>query len=227
MRGPLVATAAVCLALPLAGCLSFGGKSASFRTSGSGGLEVGSSATEQTGPASPASDGGLAAMGQLRLSDRFYVASLLGQVYATDPATNGILKTLVTLQIPLLGGACDPYQNDCASSSQTQTGMIPTMNPARGSLITRACDNLNADDASVKRAVAALDGGPFTTDHAPDVDAAAAVFAAFHPQIEAPAAVASGLASVAAAAAGKGYAALDQWRFLLLTVCLAPDWQAP
>lgn len=182
------------------------------------------------GPSAGSAQGGgevSSADAQIRLADRNFVSSTLGQIYGVTPANTATLNGLVTTQIGLFGGPCDYYDGDCQMRSESQTGVIPTMNAARGALQTRACDELNSVDANVTYAVGALDLGQYSASSIPGADGLVAAYQAFHPGAVPGAQATASLQTVLTAAQANRYAPIDQWRFVLLTLCLAPDWQAP
>ena len=165
---------------------------------------------------------------QIRLTDQHYVASTLANIYGLDQNSNPILMNLIVNQPVLFGGPCDTYLGDCTDLSLTQLGPVPGMNSARGALLTRACDLINSVDTNVTTAVNNLGtSGTYNSGTAPTAAGLSAAYLAFHPGRTVGQPAVDALQTVVAAAVANNYGPIEQWRFSLLTLCLAPDWQAP
>ena len=178
---------------------------------------------------------------QIRLGDQHFVSTKLASIYGLDSNNDSVLVNLVNNQNVLFGGPCDLYLGDCANAGNTQLGVVPGMNAARGALTTRSCDMINSQDTNVTNAIANL-GSSFSGTAAPTTAGIIAAYQAFHPGRTPGAAAVQTLQSVSDEAARQ-----STWRVRAMEICashplscarlasslsarrstVAPDWQAP
>jgi hypothetical protein len=178
-----------------------------------------------------------------RLMTRNVLATTLEDVFG--PAATAITATMVSpiSNDFLMGGPCDNNDVDCPDDIQedTQAPMLPATVAGRESMVTRTCDLIVSTDAAIRYAAAqARDeslsqnfSDPTDADTtAPTTNDLQAAYELFYsgkvpdPTVISQLQTVSTQALVVAKAAGVT-PDLDAWRFTLLTLCLAPDWQIP
>lgn len=158
---------------------------------------------------------------RLRLGDRSYVSSVLTSVFgpsAEDPA-----QDLIDPNIAAFGGPCDPYASGCNGSS-SQASVIGVATSSREALRTRACERIVANDTAVNFAVS--QAGAMAANRPADGEIRRA-YDLFYPGKNPTHEGFLALENVVASAESQGLAPLESWRFLFLSLCLAPDWQVP
>lgn len=164
------------------------------------------------------------ALNRVKLGDKFYVASVLNQIFGPEAA--GIVEPLVRNNVTAFGGPCDQFGrmgvggNHCAGrSSASQASMIPTSMATREGFRMRACEAITQKDGAIIHAIALVSGA--APDKEPSSTDVAAAYELFFPGITASKSVRKALIEVVA----EGGAPLESWRLLYLTLCLSPDWQ--
>ncbi len=175
---------------------------------------------------------------RMRIGNRLYIASTLQDIFGASAMAPVTTLISAPANYEVLGGPCNGYSDigvinygtlsigsDCASNASAQVQAIPMVNSARGALITRACNLiLNADAAVLNAATLAL-GNSVTTATIPAMNAASIqkTYDLFYQGRPMSTAISADLLAVA----NFGTTALESWRFTLLTLCYAPDWQIP
>jgi hypothetical protein len=163
---------------------------------------------------------------RLRMLPREFVASTLESVYGPSaaPAVNGLIRA----RADQFGGPCDTNLGDCAQNSQSQLSLIPIGVSGRYGYLTRACDVISMSDNAILFAVRealGLPALPLASVPSPDAGAIQAAFDLFYQDRTPDAGVLGELAALVAQSVASGHSPLDQWRFLLLALCLSPGWQ--
>jgi hypothetical protein len=175
---------------------------------------------------------------RLRIGNRVYIASVLQDIFgssSTTPITN-LIST--PTYVDVLGGPCNAYSDigrvdygqitvgsDCASVASAQVQAIPVSTTARGALLTRTCDLILSQDAAVLNAASLALGTVVDVTSLPGMTSAsvAKTYDLFYLGRPIDATAATQLLAVA----NSGENSLESWRFTLLTLCYAPDWQIP
>jgi hypothetical protein len=162
------------------------------------------------------------AQNRVKLGDRFYVASVLSQVFG--PESDATVNALIRNNPVAFGGPCDQFGreggNGCAGRlSSSQVTILPGSMATREGLRMRACEAIVQKDAALVFALTQITKA--SPDKAPDDATIEGAYELFFPGAEAPDEVVAALGDVA----GQGDKALESWRLVLLTLCLSPDWQ--
>jgi hypothetical protein len=178
-----------------------------------------------------------------RIMPRNFLATSLNQVFG--PSINAVTAAMISPVANdfLLGGPCDNNGTDCPSvlTEDSQAPMIPATTSGRESVMTRTCDLIVDTDSAVRYAVAQVRNDSLTANFTEPTDADTippsaqdllGAYDLFYPgKTPDPSVVASlqavGQEAYAQAEQDGVTPALDEWRFTLLTLCIAPDWQAP
>jgi hypothetical protein len=175
---------------------------------------------------------------RLRIGNRLFIASFLQDIFGS--AANAPVTKLVTSSsyTDVLGAPCNAYSSigpidygqlsigsDCASVASAQVAEIPISTTARGALLTRACDAILSQDSAVLNAASLALGTSMTASTLPAMDASSVskAYGLFYAGRPLPTDVAADLLAVASA----GENSMESWRFTLLALCYAPDWQIP
>ncbi len=180
-----------------------------------------------SGPGVDASDA------QPRHGGRKFVASKLRDVFgatANDPVVR-----LVDNDAGNYGDPCDKYSRDfngnqnfgdCRDLGESQASSVGPATPTRQSLTIRACTKITQSDAAVINAVTLAVGSDATarTLTAGDIQS---LYDLFFTGRLAQTTTTTALKAIATSVEQKAYVSLDQWRFVLLTLCMSPDWQVP
>ena len=179
---------------------------------------------------------------RLRLVTRTWVGQKLTQIFGSSAST--AVNALVLAQNAAFGGPCDIYNGvfkgyegyfkqetvggDCPSMADTQDPMVPSPSSARAAFMIRTCDLIVSQDAAVYNAAGLAEGvtGLTSLSAAPTSTQINALYSLFYDQTPDPSEI-TALASVSAQATSLGYPAIESWRFVLQTLCNAPDWQVP
>ncbi|HEX4925992.1 MAG TPA: hypothetical protein VFV50_18005, partial [Bdellovibrionales bacterium] len=169
------------------------------------------------------------------VGNREFVTSQFNDIFTTEPLSadetrvRTIVSTLVTNQFVAFGGPCDRYDRACPGfvpglfgfdthGVRANASMIATPNVLRRGYIMRTCEEILAIDAAVTNALAAASLTASSNRDTSNIGLLADVFMPGRP----PSAQASAaLLSVAEAGAANGFSALDQWRFVMLSLCEA------
>jgi hypothetical protein len=175
---------------------------------------------------------------QFRMTNRQFIGSAFSQIFgssATSTVTNLILakENTGTLGDPCNGYSdmnYDPLQgtpmkpsSDCDTQASAAAAVMPTENSGREALHTRACDLILSQDSAVLYAAGLALGTTVTTATIPAMTSTsiASAHALFFQGKPLDSTVATDLQSIATG----GSSAVDGWRFVLLTLCYAPNWQ--
>jgi hypothetical protein len=173
---------------------------------------------------------------QIRLLDRVYAGSVLTGVFG--PGAQPAVSQFVTSSLSQFGGPCDMYAKDfnsptaplgdCAEISQSQLSLIPNPTSGRFALTIRACEKILSQDAPVYFSAAQALGVPSISSlgypSAADLSAAYQLFflgKSPTPEVQA------ALQKIVDQAKASSYGGIEAWRFVLLALCGAPDWQVP
>jgi hypothetical protein len=179
----------------------------------------------------------------LHVAGREYAAGALIDIFGDGPA-GSVANELVRRKVGEFAGPCDVYSTrsspidvfygwdsngEClGESSYSQQPLIGAMNASRQAYLIRACDRILQQDSAVLNAAALAQGlTSVASVSQPSAANAEAVYQMFFVGRTPPAEVVQGLLAVASTAQSKGLPAIEAWRFMLLTTCVAPDWQVP
>jgi hypothetical protein len=206
-------------------------------------------AAEGTGPApSPTPGSGVVletADTQLRAANRHYVKGVLDEVFGNHAEVTATTTNLILNERGLFGGPCEHYGNtfnstprevngplgNCKSFGDSQIPLMPGGVSGKFSLTIRACEKiLNYDATNNNRAVRSAASQVGVTDANLPYPTAANVTAAyglFYPGKSPSADATTALMGIVNAAQTANYGGLDAWRYMLLALCRAPDWQVP
>ncbi|MGZ6331442.1 MAG: hypothetical protein ACXWP5_02400 [Bdellovibrionota bacterium] len=168
-----------------------------------------------------------------RLGDRFYVESVLGDIFG--PAARPITFKLIVTPASSFGGPCDiqaqvrvgPNPNDLADPHSACPGgkfaatlpMIGTPNMVRQGYVTRACEQLVASAPAMDHALGLLFGTQPPSQ--PEEASLLRAFQLFNPERQLDRAALSALAGIAAGEKDLR----KRWTYILLGLCLDPQWQ--
>jgi hypothetical protein len=164
----------------------------------------------------------------LTLGNRTYLNSLYNDLFvattgatADDTKIAGLTSSLLGSQVVANGGPCLVYDSDC-NRAQIDTAPLaaasPTGNTMRMGYETRACEQILEIDKAVTNVLGKAGLSVSSSATAANVQT---LFQTFNPGKTAPDAVISALIDVSANARANGYATVDQWRFLVLPLCLS------
>lgn len=179
-----------------------------------------------------------------RIGDRKYVASILTEVFG--PTASLVIRRFVQQKLSLFSGPCDSNTNptrgifvcdagipglvsDVTDLNSSQIGLSST---GREGQRLRTCDELVYTDATVRYAISQATGIADLSylnsggNSVPSKLQLKAAYALFNPGRSLPASVVSNLETLATAAVQAGRP-LDPWRYSLLAICYAPEWQIP
>jgi hypothetical protein len=165
---------------------------------------------------------------RLRLAPRTFVATTLNDIFGTS--IEATTQDLIGSRVGQFGGPCDPaIPNDCQQGGDSLAPMVPVANSARAALSTRACDKIASSDAAVTfaGAQASTSGTTAITTRNPNQAEIAAMYDLFFPGRTPNQEILTNLAAIATDARNLNYSYIESWRFILLTLCLSPDWQIP
>ena len=175
---------------------------------------------------------------RLRAGNRYYVKTMLDEIFGS--ATAGVpTNELFLAENSLFGGPCDHYGTkldygapvgNCATPGDSQIPLIPGAVSGRYSLTIRACERILSSDTAVRYAAAQAMGvptSPLPTLAFPNSANVTGAYGLFYPGLTPSAQVVTDLQGVSQAAQAAGYNANDAWRYMLLSLCRAPDWQVP
>lgn len=177
----------------------------------------------------------------IRLGDRHMVASVLDQVFG--PTAKPIIDSLVRSSVSSFGGPCDPRgsvqpgSDSCfvlwPDSNDIQAVMVNSSDVRRESLRLKACRALVFDNTSFKYSIARVAGTVYANQVVsspvlliPTEQNIIDTYQLFFPGISPPIRVVGALGNLVSESALDPEKVSDPWRYLMLTVCYAPDWQA-
>ena len=180
----------------------------------------------------------------LRNTTRYYVANVLLGIFGGTPVdsnVNTLVNALILNQPGIFGGPCHNYSmapntapgdyinGDCGNvSANTQLSVMPADNSGREAARIRVCKQVLSLDPAVLNAAslvrsAKISSTTITTPTASDLQGAMNLFhpgtpsSAFSPN------EITKLSNLVSAASTP----VNQWRLVLLTLCISPDWQVP
>ncbi len=176
-------------------------------------------------------NGGTGLSASIRLGDRVFVSSFLRNIFG--PSSKDIVIENITKSVVNFGGPCDPrggkVPTACvqmqAPSIDTEAPILPVSDSPREGLRMKACRELVFNDATLYFAVSRVSETSSPTV-APTDDEIESAFELFFPGRFAPAAVLLSLKKLSVSAGKNPKTPEDPWRYLFLTLCYAPDWQA-
>jgi len=161
---------------------------------------------------------------RLRLLPREFVANTLDLTFG--PSATATVNNLIRAKSSQFGGPCEYYRGDCSAAGESQLPQVPVGTSGRYGYMTRACDQITLVDVGVLFAVRLAVQDPTllaVNVTPPDAAAIEATFQLFYQDRSSSSEVAAELAALIRDAAV--YGAFEQWRYLLLTLCLSPGWQ--
>lgn len=171
--------------------------------------------------------------GLLRHGGRKFVASRLRDIFGAT--SNTIVTSLIENDAGNFGDPCDKYSRDfngnqnfgdCRDLAESQASLVGPATAARESLVVRVCTKITQDNAAVTNAVTLAIGATAITRAVAAGDIQA-MYDLFYPGRLAASTTSAALKGIATEVEQKAYATIDQWRFILLTLCMSPDWQIP
>lgn len=170
---------------------------------------------------------------KLRLGDRLYVKTTLDDIFG--PGVSEITQRLIMTKTAQFGGPCDPAISDteCSSPVEAFAALVPIAITARESYRTRACEEISSQDSAILHAymqakMPQADSSSGVVPGWPGIADFQLAYDLFYPGRAMPSGVASALLEVTEAAKRlERTSPVEGWRYLLLTLCLAPDWQLP
>jgi len=163
---------------------------------------------------------------KLRLVMGRYVNGLLNEIFGA--VAQPITKQFVDGKYAEFGGSCDRYGSvkDCPANL-SQSAVIPSALTSRSSILTRACEKILQNDLAVTTALSKI-GINGTALPSPNVTSIQAAYGLFYPGRTVNSGdVTSKLLAISDRAKELSEPPMEAWRFLLLTLCLSPDWQLP
>ncbi len=169
----------------------------------------------------------------VRLGDRFYVKSFLDAIYG--PAGTATTKSLILNALTKFGGPCDLASESgltCTgldSADQSAPVLPGTSTPREGQRM-KACNVLSFNDTALQYAIRTITGKTdlayLTTTPLPSDSDIQLAYEMFYP----------GRGTIASSTLSKlktlaqtaqDAKTLDPWRYVILALCYAPDWQMP
>jgi len=166
---------------------------------------------------------------------REYVSSQLTDIFLIEPLSTDetriqtIINDLVKVQFVAFGGPCNRYDAQCPGftpgligfaghDSRINATATPIPNVLRKGYIIRACEEILAIDASVNNALSKVGLTTSSTRTDTNIRALADLF---YPGRNLTTEGVSALMNVATVGAGAGLTAVDQWRFIMSSLCEA------
>lgn len=166
------------------------------------------------------------ALNRPKIGDKLFVASFYNQIFG--PSVGGFMVPLIRNNTGAFGGPCDQLGNIATNhclgrSSFSQAPVLPNSMATREGFRIRTCDLTAQTDAAIVHAVAQIKNA--STDSKPGTSEVAKAYELFFPGHEPTQEVGEALKAVVDEATSDGQPPLEGWRFLFLTLCLAPEWQ--
>lgn len=129
------------------------------------------------------------------------------------------INTLVTAQIPSMGGPCNRYEGNCPGGDRSSAPMVTVSNAIRKGYLVRACEEILSIDEAVITALSNASLGPA----APASDASLlAITNLFFPGREISNNILIDLKAQHQAALNLGQTSTDAWRFVFVSLCTSP-----
>ncbi len=171
------------------------------------------------------------------IGTRTYMASVFTDIFV-DPAStataNTTIRNLINSHLlnrpSALGGPCRRYDDVCPEQSGARQAsetwdmadawVLPAATPLREGYITRACNEILAQDLAVTNV---LKRAGNLTATAPASDAnVGLVYGIFHLGFTVPSSDLTNLKAIHAGALSRGMSTTDAWRFTILAICQSP-----
>ena len=181
----------------------------------------------------------------VRLSDRYYVTSLLSDVFG--PTAMSTLNNNVKIRMDSFGGGCDQYDrnvnsgltclnDDCnminCNGATVLHNQIGVSSVIRQGWVLRACEEItNSNDAITYAAI--LIGAVTTNNNrkpiknvlaTPTRQTMASAYGLFYRSTSPSDDVLTALNNVAV---NETTSNLEKWRYIFLSLCTTPEWQVP
>jgi len=165
-----------------------------------------------------------------RIGTREYVASVFENVFGESAEVSAIIDILVVKNITIFGGSCDNYNTSkcplTTGRARFDASETPAAYPPREGLRVRACEEITNLDSAISYVVGEhLDIPSVSTE--PSEVAVRKLYSIFYPGQDPSSEVVDSLLAIATDAKQRSYPTKDSWRFIILTLCLSPDWQVP
>ncbi len=176
----------------------------------------------------------------IRMSDRYYVSSLLLDVFGTN--ANTAVVNYVKVKMDAFGGGCDQYDktvnasnaclnDDCNNVQCNGTNVIDKQigmsSVIRQGWLIRACEDItNVDNAVLYTIRNVVENQTYVkaTVPAPTVEGLIKAYGLFYRTGTPNEAVITALAKVSDTETTSNF---DKWRYVLLSLCVTPEWQIP
>lgn len=167
---------------------------------------------------------------ELNVADRYYVESVLLQIFSPTSAADKNKLQVEIIERPEFGGPCDPYEPSETTTAAVEfprlrclngisTVLTSTANPMRFSLTTKTCERLVSETTSFTRAMSKIFGnGPII---APNASSLSSAYSLFYQDENASSAITTALMDLSK----KGSDANESWRLVLIALCISPGWQ--
>ncbi|MGZ3771885.1 MAG: hypothetical protein ACXWRZ_17935 [Bdellovibrio sp.] len=167
----------------------------------------------------------------IRIGDRFFVKSVFDAIFG--PSVAKTTTDMVQNLIGKFGGSCDPMAESnqlCVGvdTSDYNAPIIPASSAPREGQRMKTCNQILTSDTALLYAInqaTGKDQNAVTASPIPNATDIAAAYNLFYPGQTPPDSVVTKLGTVATQS-NSSSAVLDSWRYLLTTLCWAPDWQA-
>ena len=176
---------------------------------------------------------------QLRIGDRFQVASVFKDVFGTSSLITNSLQTYIFQQYAAFGRPCDLFvttlANDCINYANSQAAIISPNTSLREAYRLQACYHILNGDPSAELplknvisqvrniSIGSVNLGTLT---APTEADAAGIYSLFFRVQDPSAEIVSNLMNLSAEVYAED-GALEAWRMAALAACTSPDWQIP
>jgi hypothetical protein len=184
------------------------------------------------------------------IGDRYYIASVMRKIYGTEPRPTAIISTM-SERADTLGSPCHaqdtilnrgrrvklvPFEDECAlvtaDATRREAELTPQSSSVGESLRMSTCLRL-ANDTSLTRTALRNIGLESTTPFSPE--AVNKAYEQFYPGRAPASSVTASLQAIGQEALSHPGVkpppgvprTLESWRFVLMTLCLSPGWQAP
>lgn len=175
----------------------------------------------------------------IRMSDRYYVSSLLSDVFG--PSSNTEINYLVKIKMDSFGGGCDQYDmnqnvsgaclnDDCnnvvCSGAQVINNQIGVSSVIRRGWLIRVCESISNDDYAILYAVQNIHSQPTLTKSnvpAPTKNTLEKSYGLFYRSSAPDKAILSALTDISKEETNN----FEKWRYVLLSICTTAEWQIP
>lgn len=177
----------------------------------------------------------------IRMSDRFYVSSLLQDVFGE--AANNPINNLVNAKMDSFGGGCDQYDrntnisNTCLNDNCTQVtcngaeiihNQLGVSSVIRVGWLTKTCEEITNNDSATLYAVRNILVQPTVPQSGvpiPNNNTLKKSYELFYRSGVSPNNnILSALSTIAATETTNNF---EKWRYVFLALCVTPEWQIP